>query len=128
MAKSASLSDLVKAIDNATAQGAQVVSMSWRGSEFASETSYESHSQHSGTVYVASSGDNGAGRMWPAVSPNVLAVGGTTLTLDSANNYVSETGWEGPGGGVSIYIPLPNYQSNWTKYYWLTSRSSGCCL
>lgn len=115
VAKSASITDLVKAIDYATAQGAPVVSMSWGGSEFSSEAGYESHFQHSGTVYVASSGDRGAGVQWPAVSPNVLAVGGTTLTLNSNNNYLSETGWSGSGGGLSAYMSIPSYQSIWSS-------------
>lgn len=114
VARSASISDLITAIDYATSQGVQVVSNSWGGSEFSSEASYESHFQHSGTVYVASSGDNGAGVQWPAASPNVLAVGGTTLTLDSNNNYRSESGWAGSGGGLSAYMSMPSYQSNWS--------------
>jgi subtilase family serine protease len=114
VAKSASTSDLLTAIDYASSQGAQVVSNSWGGSEFSSEASYESHFQHSGTVYVASSGDNGSGVEWPAVSPNVLAVGGTTLNLDSNGNYLNETAWSGSGGGLSAYMSMPSYQSNWS--------------
>ncbi len=115
VAKSASTSDLLNAIDYATSQGAQVISNSWGGSEFSSEASYESHFQHSGIVYVASSGDKGSGVEWPAASPNVLAVGGTTLTLDSNNNYLSEIGWSGSGGGLSTYTFMPSYQSNWSS-------------
>lgn len=115
VAKSASTSDLLTAIDYATSQGAQVVSNSWGGSEFSSEASYESHFQHSGTVYVASSGDSGSGVEWPAASLNVLAVGGTTLNVDSNGNYVSETAWSGSGGGLSAYMSMPSYQSNWSN-------------
>lgn len=115
VAKSASMSDLLTAIDYASANGAQVVSNSWGGSEFTTEANYESHFQHSGVVYVASSGDSGAGVEWPAASPNVLAVGGTTLTLDAKNNtYSSEYGWKGSGGGSSAYMAMPSYQSNWS--------------
>lgn len=114
-AKSASISDLITAIDYATSQGAQVVSNSWGGNEFSSEASYESHFQHTGVVYMASSGDNGAGVEWPAASPNVLAVGGTTLNLGSNSNYLSETGWSGSGGGLSAYMSMPSYQSNWAS-------------
>ncbi|MDR3602529.1 MAG: S53 family peptidase [Desulfosporosinus sp.] len=115
IAKSASTSDLLKAIDYATSHGAQVVSMSWGGSEFSSEAHYESHFKNTGIIYVASSGDKGAGVQWPAASPNVLSVGGTTLTLDSNGNYLSETGWSGSGGGVSSYMSMPSYHSNWTS-------------
>ena len=46
----------------------------------------------------------------PDVSANVLSVGGTSLTLDPAGNYGSETGWAGSGGGLSLYERLPGYQ------------------
>jgi len=58
--------------------------------------------------------NNGAGVEWPAVSPNVLSVGGTTLNVDSTGNYLSESGWSGSGGGVSSYEAVPSYQSNWS--------------
>src|SRR5262249_643656 len=48
---------------------------------------------------------------YPSVSPNVLAVGGTTLSIDSSNNYVSESGWSGSGGGISAYYSQPSYQN-----------------
>lgn len=44
VAKSASISNLVAAVDYATSHGAQVVSNSWGGSEFSGENSYDSHS------------------------------------------------------------------------------------
>lgn len=114
VAKSASIADLVAAEDYATSNGAQVVSNSWGGSEFSSELSYDSHFQHNGVVYVASSGDNGSGMSWPASSPNVLSVGGTTLNVDASGNYLSETAWSGSGGATSAYESNPSYQSNWT--------------
>jgi hypothetical protein len=61
---------------------------------------------------VASSGDNGAapGTEFPASSPNVLAVGGTSLNAPGGT-YASETGWSGSGGGVSQYESKPAYQN-----------------
>ncbi|SMC27375.1 hypothetical protein SAMN02745134_03149 [Clostridium acidisoli DSM 12555] len=115
VAKSDSSDDLVAAIDYASSHGSQVVSNSWGGSEFDGEDSYDSHFQHSGTVYLASSGDDGSGVEWPAVSPNVLSVGGTTLNIDSAGTYKSESGWSGSGGGTSSYELTPSYQSNLTS-------------
>lgn len=113
IAKSASVSDLVSAVDYATSYGAQVVSMSWGTTEFSSETSYDSHFQHSGVVFVSSSGDRGSGVHWPASSPYVLSVGGTTLNIDSDGNYLRETAWSGSGGGISSYESRQNYQDNW---------------
>jgi hypothetical protein len=96
-----------------------VVSMSWGYNEFPAETHYDSQFATPGVTFVAASGDNGAPPEYPAVSPNVLAVGGTTLQLDSAGNWVSESGWGfgsrsssrgGSGGGFSIYEPEPIYE------------------
>lgn len=113
VAKSASTSDLVAAIDYATSHGAQVVSNSWGGSEFSGESSYDSHFQHTGVTYLASSGDNGSGVEWPSVSSYVVSVGGTTLKIGSDGTYQSETGWSGSGGGTSSYLSIPSYQSSW---------------
>lgn len=114
VAKSASTANLLSAIDYATSQGAQVVSNSWGGSETSTESSYDSHFQHTGTVYVASSGDNGSGVSWPASSPYVLSVGGTNLQLNSSSGaYVSESGWSGSGGGTSAYVSRPSYEDLW---------------
>ena len=85
-------------------------------SEFAAQTVYDSvfttPAGHSGVTFVASSGDNGArfGAEWPASSPNVLSVGGTSLRLNSSGNYSSETGWSGSGGGYSQVESEPSYQ------------------
>ena len=74
-----------------------------------------------GVTFVASTGDYGAADPeYPAFSPNVVAVGGTSLTLNADNSYNSETGWGyysdsagafiGSGGGLSLYEPEPAYQ------------------
>jgi subtilase family serine protease len=114
-----SLSDLLDGVSfAANSSGVSVVSMSWGGSEFAGETAYDSTfttpAGHSGVTFVASSGDNSAlaGLQYPAVSPNVLAVGGTTLTLTSTGDYGSESAWSGSGGGYSQYETEPAYQTS----------------
>ena len=44
--------------------------------------------------------------------PDVTAVGGTSLTLDSSGNITSEVGWAGSGGGVSqVFSPRPSWQA-----------------
>ncbi len=73
--------DLMAAIDRAVLEGANVISLSWGGGEFSTETSYDSHLNKSGIAIVASSGDYGYSVQYPASSPYVTAVGGTTLTL-----------------------------------------------
>jgi hypothetical protein len=65
---------------------------------------------HPGVTFVNSSGDTGAPSHPPNFSPNVLSVGATSLTLDAAGNYGSETAWAGSGGGLSLYERQPAYQ------------------
>ena len=48
------------------------------------------------------------------MSPNVIGVGGTTLSLTSNNSWSSETTWSGSGGGVSQDESKPGYQSGET--------------
>ncbi len=123
-ANSSSLSDLLAAVNTATSkEGANVVSMSWGASEFPNETSYDKYFTAPGVTYVASAGDSSAyfGPEWPASSPNVLSVGGTTLNLTSSNTISSETAWsasfswyyglEGGGGGISSFESSPSFQS-----------------
>ena len=109
-ASSASDSDLLTAVKYAS-QHANVVSMSWGSSEFSGETSYDSDFSAPGVAFVVASGDSGAPAEWPAASPNVLAVGGTSLTLSSSGGWGSETGWSGSTGGPSAYEPQPSYQA-----------------
>jgi hypothetical protein len=105
-APSATVSSLTGAVTWAKQQTNVVaVSMSWGNSpEFSGETSYDSifTSGTHGVTYIAASGDNGVPN-YPSTSPNVLAVGGTTLNVDSNGNWLSETAWSGSGGGQSPY-------------------------
>jgi len=113
-APSSSLSDLLTAVDYARNRSdVTAVSMSWEGSEFSSESSYDTHfTSNHGTEFFASSGDSGAGANWPASSPNVIGVGGTTLNF-SGNIVSSETAWSESGGGVSAYELEPTFQSTY---------------
>lgn len=120
---SASDSDLIQnaAVWAASQPGVVAVSMSFSGAEFggrhSGETTYDKYfttpSGHAGVTFLAATGDAGTPSGYPAYSPNVVAVGGTTLTTsgDGSGTYVSETGWSDSGGGISLYEPLPSYQS-----------------
>ena len=108
--------DLLAAVDVATSQvqagpGKGEVSMSWGGSEFFTETAFDSHFQGSGVVYFAASGDTGGTYIYPSVSPFVVSAGGTSVNRDSRGNFLSETGWSGSGGGPSAFESKPTYQS-----------------
>jgi hypothetical protein len=116
-ANSTSWSDLLTAVNYARQQpGVSVVSMSWGGSEGANETQYDGYfttpSGHNGITFVAASGDSGStgAPLYPAVSPNVLSVGGTQLGLTSTGGYGWETAWSGSGGGISAYESQPQFQ------------------
>ena len=96
---------------------ASVVSMSWGNPEStfgaAGEAKYDTElAGHSGVTFVASSGDSGATGEYPAHSPYVVAVGGTSLFLNSDGSYSSESGWAGSGGGVSTIQTEPSYQTS----------------
>ena len=111
-AKTESGANLLSAIDYANEQsGVVAISMSWGGAEFSDETTLDSHFiNKNGAVFFASSGDNGAGASWPAASPNVVGVGGTSIVLNSNGSLSKETAWSGSGGGISAYESQPTFQ------------------
>ncbi len=128
-ANSQSFADLMASVATAARQsGVSVVSMSWGFPEgqavfAADEAAYDSVMSVPVVAFVASTGDYGAADPeYPAYSPNVVAVGGTSLTLNADGSYNSETGWGdypnaagafiGSGGGISLYEPEPAYQQD----------------
>jgi subtilase family serine protease len=101
-AKSNSFSNLLAAENYAKAH-ALYVSNSWGASEFSGETSYDSYFEPpTGVSIFVSSGDNGTPAEYPSSSPNVISVGGTTLSFANGS-FTGETGWSGSGGGCSVY-------------------------
>lgn len=112
-ATSASGENLLKAVDFArNRQDVVAVSMSWGGAEFEAMNKLDNYFVSIyGATFFASSGDNGTGVQWPAVSMNVIGVGGTTLNFNNDGSFKSETAWEGSGGGVSSYVSEPIFQT-----------------
>ena len=97
-----------------------------------------------GVTFLAASGDYGpygsSGSTtitpeYPATSPNVVAVGGTTLTVSGSSpnyTYGNETAWGsgtstgtkgGGGGGISALEPQPSYQSGVVNSFSTTFRT-----
>ncbi|MBC3907454.1 S53 family peptidase [Undibacterium umbellatum] len=109
-AADASMSNMVGGIRLANAMGPGVVSMSFGASEGSWTASVENTFTTAKMTYLAASGDNGPAVEWPAVSPNVVAVGGTSLTY--AGSARTEVAWSNTGGGVSAYTATPAYQTN----------------
>ena len=99
------------------AAGGGDVSMSWGFPEefiaqfFGDETIFDPIFTTPGVVYFASSGD-GPGVNWPSASPNVVAVGGTTLSTNPlTGQFQQENTWVSSGGGMSAFETRPSYQN-----------------
>ncbi|MFD0733303.1 carboxypeptidase regulatory-like domain-containing protein [Planotetraspora mira] len=117
--------DLGAAVDQAVAMGAKFVSNSYgTDREYPDDATLDVHYNHPGVAIVASSGDYGYGVSYPAASPYVTAVGGTSLVRDSSARGWSETVWNStwtssgadrwgaPGSGCSVYGAKPGFQSD----------------
>ena len=107
--------------DARTWAGVSVISMSFGSSEGNGETAYDTYFTtppgHTGITFLAATGDDGAPGEYPAYSPNVLAVGGTTLSTDANGDYLGEAAWAwnssyswAGGGGHSTQESLPSFQ------------------
>ncbi|OJW17761.1 MAG: hypothetical protein BGO49_26530 [Planctomycetales bacterium 71-10] len=117
-AKSDSGDDVLAAVDVArNLPGVTVVSMSFGFTETPGQHVYDSlfttPAGHVGVTFVAASGDHGpaGGAMYPASSPNVLGVGGTTLTLDDSGGVASESVWSLSASGPARFAARPAYQA-----------------
>jgi subtilase family serine protease len=110
-------SDLGTAVNEAVTLGAGYVSNSYGGSESSDETNEDTdYYDHPGTVITASAGDSGYGVEYPAASPYVTAVGGTSLSTSDNSRGWTESVWntsstEGTGSGCSAYEPQPSWQA-----------------
>ena len=112
-AASNSYTDLMTAVSVANqlvaAAGGGEVSMSWGGSEFSLETlsNYDGLFTRPGVVYFAAAGDS-PGVEWPSTSPNVVSVGGTSISRNSGTGlFQREVTWQSGGGGPSVYQTRP---------------------
>jgi subtilase family serine protease len=114
-ASSNSFTNLLAAEDYASLH-AQYVSNSWGGSESSGETAYDKHFVRSGVAFFVSAGDAGLPAEYPSASPNVISVGGTTLTFNADGTFANETGWSSGGGGCSQYETANTAQSSFSEY------------
>lgn len=108
------LGDLAVSVNTAANLGANAISNSWGTPDFSGESGADhSYLNHPGVAITASSGDDGyaGGVVWPASSPNVVGVGGTSLFLSTnGKKYASETAWSGTGSGCSANESRPSWQ------------------
>jgi subtilase family serine protease len=96
-AASSNLSDMFAAVRLASAlvstSGGGQVSNSWGSSEAPNESGSDLTFGTSGVVYFVAAGDR-PGTSYPAVSPNVVAVGGTTISRNrTTGSFVSQSAW-----------------------------------
>ncbi len=115
-------STLEAVVDDAANSTVAVISNSWGASEaecsgaIAKEyPGFEAAFQHgaaTGKTFYFASGDGGAARgcNYPAISPYVVAVGGTGLTATAGYADKSETAIE-DGGGCSNAVARPSWQT-----------------
>ena len=100
---------------------APVVSNSWGGGEFTGEQTNDATFTVPNVTFLFSTGDSGAPGGYPAYSPDVVAVGGTSLYENASNNVTYESAWSSfaalggtiggaGGGGTSQLEPEPSFQ------------------
>ncbi len=97
--------------------GGGMVSMSWGTTEWPGEIESDPLFTAHNTIYFGATGDFGLNvSYYPAASPNVVAVGGTSFNRDQNGNFLNEqyskhmnTG--GGGGTISPYEARPSYQN-----------------
>ena len=119
-AKSTSLIDLLTAVyyannppTGSSLQTSDIISMSWGSNEFGTNQQLCDSAFFSSPsiCYLAATGDANT-VSYPAISPNVLSCGGTSLYTNSLNTRQSETTWAMGGCGYSTVYSRPSYQNN----------------
>jgi hypothetical protein len=116
-ATNSAISNLGTAENEAVTLGAQFIDNDWTIPEAevgSAETTYDTeYFDHPGVAITAPAGNSGYGVSYPAASPYVTAVGGTTLTQDTGvGRGWDETAWSGTGSGCSAYEPKPPWQAD----------------
>ena len=94
------------------------------GSEASGETTVDPLFTTSGVVYVSSTGD-APGTEYPSVSPNVIAVGGSTIRRSIfTGDLIGQSTWQDAGGGPSFYEPRPAFQNSVKTAFPLVVRNT----
>ena len=104
------LTNLGNAVQYAASHGATVISNSFSVPETSSMSAYTSYWNTPGVPNVVGAGDNGYGPGFPATSPNVIAVGGTSL-IKLGGTWQSKV-WAGTGSGCSAFVAKPSWQTD----------------
>ncbi len=111
------LDSLANAVNVAASYHPAAISNSWgvpEGGGNVAGIDYQAQSAffHPGIAITASAGDLGSGVVqFPASSPFVTTVGGTTLSADGSARGWAETEWNGSGDGCSAMTQAPPWQA-----------------
>lgn len=110
------LDSLADGVNTAASYGPAAISNSWGvleggGNAAGIDPGAQAAFNHPGIAITASAGDIAGQVQFPASSPYVTAVGGTTLTPDSSPRGWSESAWAQTGFGCSIISAAPAWQS-----------------
>ncbi|SDJ04643.1 hypothetical protein SAMN05444157_1450 [Frankineae bacterium MT45] len=106
------LNNLGHGVNAAVNLGAKFVSNSYGGADSNSDGSFDSsYYNHAGVAITASTGDSGYGVEYPASSPYVTAVGGTTLTTANSARGWGESAWSYAGSGCTLNESKPAFQN-----------------
>jgi subtilase family serine protease len=97
----------------AATPGVVAIANSWGVLESDKDAGWEHFFNHPGVAIVAASGDLGYQPVFPAASPHVTAVGGTTLTRSSSSpRGWEESAWSSAGSGCSTIMAKPAWQKD----------------
>lgn len=114
-ASNSSLSNLAQAVTEAKTFHPAAITNSYGGSESSSETSSNStYSAGASTAITAATGDSAYGVEFPAASPNLTAVGGTSLHYTGSGagiQWQAQTVWADSGSGCSADEAMPSWQA-----------------
>ena len=121
-ASSSSFSNLEAAVTYAKGLHPAAITNSYGGSEFSTETAYNTTYSAvistTKTAITAATGDKGYGVEFPAASPHLTAVGGTSLTYSGSGTAVqwNQKVWSTAGSGCSAYETMPTWQKDQGVY------------
>jgi hypothetical protein len=108
-----SIANLGEGVDTAVRLGVKYISNSYGGPEEVTRSAADfGHFDHPGVAITAASGDGGYGVLFPATSPRVTAVGGTSLLRAANARGWNETAWSGAGSGCSMHAVKPAWQKD----------------
>jgi subtilase family serine protease len=108
------LDSLASAVNLAASYNPAAISNSWGVVESGNVAGIDPGAQaafnHPGIAITVAAGDSGVVE-FPAASPYVTAVGGTTLAADGSARGWSESVWAPSGNGCSTMFPVPPWQT-----------------